>query len=663
MRRALGLASLAFLLLPALAPAAERVRSVQPGGPGPQRLDPDPALLSASARGDLSDLRLVDGAGREVPWLLVPPAEPEGRWVGGAILPVRATKNESGFEVDLGRARPIARLRLGGLPEPFLKRFRLEGSGDRARWTVLVDEGTLFALPDERLRLLEAGFRPGEFRYLRWTWDDRASARLPRPRTAEAFAPAPPFTPAPALRVPLAIASRDSEPGVSRWALRLPGPRLPVRAIALDVGGGHVLRRASVLEAHLGPGRLEPVTLGAAELRRVVRGGVAAAILEIPTAAPEETELELRVEDGDNPPLDVRGATAVLAPLPWIFFESRDGAPIEARIGDPVRRAPRYDLEAVRAELPRLRTAEARLGPDTPAPEAAPPPPEPPDLAAGGELDRRPFRRARAIPAAPPGLSAIKLDAHVLAGSHGLADLRIAGPGGRQIPYLLEQREEPLVVPLPLAPAGGTRLARPGVSIHAVDLPVAPLPESRIVLETPSRLFERDVRVYAAEGGGPDRAAPWLLASASWRHADPARAAPSLVVRLPWVDHRRLLVVVEDGDNAPLPVAGARLLLPAWRLRFFHPGPALELLYGAARMDAPRYDLALLAPRLRTAPAREIELGPPAAGPAAAERDAATTGRIVFIAVLAAVVVALLALLARLLGRPDEAARTPTDPE
>jgi len=174
-------------------------------------------------------------------------------------------------------------------------------------------------------------------------------------------------------------------------------------------------------------------------------------------------------------------------------------------------------------------------------------------------------------------------------------------------------------------------------------------------------LFERDVRVYAAEGGGPDRAAPWLLASASWRHADPARAAPPLVVPLPAVGHRRLLVAIEDGDNAPLPLAAARLLLPSWRLRFFHPGPALELLYGAPGMDAPRYDLALLAPRLRTAPARELELGPPPAGPAAAERDEATTGRIVFIAVLAAAVVALLLFLARLLRRGDGAPQAPTD--
>jgi hypothetical protein len=129
------------------------------------------------------------------------------------------------------------------------------------------------------------------------------------------------------------------------------------------------------------------------------------------------------------------------------------------------------------------------------------------------------------------------------------------------------------------------------------------------------------------------------------------------------VEHRRLLVAMEHGDNAPLQLAAARLLLPAWRLRFFHPGPPLELLYGAPAVEAPRYDLALLAPRLRTDPARELELGPPPGGAEEAGRDGGAMGRTVFIAALAVAVVALLALLARLLARTDGAPGPGADPE
>jgi hypothetical protein len=109
-------------------------------------------------------------------------------------------------------------------------------------------------------------------------------------------------------------------------------------------------------------------------------------------------------------------------------------------------------------------------------------------------------------------------------------------------------------------------------------------------------------------------------------------------------------VAVDDGDNAPLRIASARLLLPAWRLRFFHPGPVLSLVYGASKhVAAPRYDLALLAPRLRGAPARELAL---ATAPAArdADQDPGRSSR-AFLLALAAAVIVLLGMLVRLFRR------------
>ena len=85
-----------------------------------------------------------------------------------AIAPVETpTLKTSGFEVDLGEAVTIDRFRIDGLAPPFLKRVRLEGSGDRARWTLLVAEGTVFNLPQERLVQTELAFTPGPYRYVR----------------------------------------------------------------------------------------------------------------------------------------------------------------------------------------------------------------------------------------------------------------------------------------------------------------------------------------------------------------------------------------------------------------------------------------------------------------------------------------------------------------
>ena len=66
---------------------------------------------------------------------------------------------------------------------------------------------------------------------------------------------------------------------------------------------------------------------------------------------PDEPDLDLVFDDGDNPPLDLRGVTAVFAELPWIYFEGQPGT-IIARYGNARTEAPRYDLEAVPASAP-----------------------------------------------------------------------------------------------------------------------------------------------------------------------------------------------------------------------------------------------------------------------------------------------------------------------
>ena len=255
-----------------------------------------------------------------------------------------------------------------------------------------------------------------------------------------------------------------------------------------------------------------------------------------------------------------------------------------------------------------------------------------------------------------------------------LADLRLRAPDGRQIPYLLEARDEPL--PLALAPAAASAglpdgIVRSGVSVHALPLPEPRFPGSRLMLETRARVFTRSVNVYVRDPqdrrdghrapslhrhGDHDARGVALLASATWTHADPSHPSPALIVDLPPFEGRLLLVTFDDGDNAPLALGSARLLLPSYRLRFFHPGPAIELLYGA-RLEAPRYDLELIAPRLRAAPAREVRIviTPEAArssstmGPGRGAAPGA--GRIVFWVVLGIAVLGLLGLVVRLVAR------------
>src|SRR5207247_7675809 len=103
---------------------------------------------------------------------------------------------------------------------------------------------------------------------------------------------------------------RPSEPGRSRFRVRLPGAHLPIVGLDLDIAAGYVLRDATAYEARLSGGAVAPVALGQATLRRVVRGDVSASSLRIPIEPPTEAQLDLDVNDGTNAPLDLKGVTA-----------------------------------------------------------------------------------------------------------------------------------------------------------------------------------------------------------------------------------------------------------------------------------------------------------------------------------------------------------------
>jgi hypothetical protein len=666
-------------------PAFRFERPIQPSASGAQRLAIDVPLLvggkpfALQVRGTdeagemlytvgagLSDLRVYDPSAREIAYLLVqnPPAAPT--WPAAAILPIAPVETErvktSGFEADLREPMLVDRFRFDGIAAPFLKRVRLEGSGDRERWTLLVDEGTVFDLPNEQLRRTELEFTPGTYRYFRVTWDDTRSGRVAPPAAVVARVVAT-AVPPPTLRAPVTFERRPSEPGHSRFRITLPGGRLPIVALELAVGGEHLLRQATVYEARLSGAEAVPVQLGSATLRRVVQNTLTAASLRVPIRPPTEARLDLDVDDGNSPPLALEGVTAVFAALPWIYFESPGGS-LVARYGNATLGAPRYDLEAVRDRL-RIGTvagaawgeARARTADENPA-AAAPPLP-----VVGAALDPALFQYQRAIPAGDAGLVALALDAHALAhsrqGRTRFADVRVVDAGGRQIPYLVERASEPLSVDLKLERL--TTLPRslasrtPAPSVYRLVVPVEQLPSPQIVVTTSARVFERPVTVGVEREPDRNHRDPWLetLASTTWVHADQDRPAPALTVPLSSAPTGELLVILDEGDNSPIPLTSAAMLLPSYRLRFFRERDAsLRLAYGRPDLDAPRYDLALLAPQLLGAAAVDVAAGAEERAGASTAVSELVSPRL-FWALLAVAVVALIGMIVRLARRAE----------
>lgn len=263
----------------------------------------------------------------------------------------------------------------------------------------------------------------------------------------------------------------------------------------------------------------------------------------------------------------------------------------------------------------------------------APPAPQP-----GPAVRPEEFAHRRTIPRAAAGWVSLQLDPSAVSGEHGLDALRIIDATNHQLPYVVENRRETLLVPL--TPLKRQKDGRQG-SLYA--FPISGTPASLLELSSDEPRFERSLTVELVSR------AEFREVTSSWTGT--AHPKAMLRIELPPTEAHELRVKINEGDNAPLPLSSIALRTPSIALRFYHPGAeGLSLLYGNELIAAPRYDLALNAksilaldvptlhaePEHRTAP-------PPAAAP---------TGRAggnLFVIALGIVALLLIVLLGRLL--------------
>ena len=119
-----------------------------------------------------------------------------------------------------------------------------------------------------------------------------------------------------------------------------------------------------------------------------------------------------------------------------------------------------------------------------------------------------------------------------------------------------------------------------------------------MTLETSELIFLRSIELGAQRPPIAVIETDWFesMVRTSWHHASPRSTPPPIEIPFPRPVGRDLLLIVEEGDNQPLPISGTRLLLPGWQLRFFRPAGPLRLLYGRTDLSEPRYDVAMLTP-------------------------------------------------------------------
>ena len=618
-------------------------------GPGLIKFSLPAETLDAS-RPDLADLRLADAAGNEVPYLIERPM-PMGRRVQSAkSFKVELDQSSTVITLETGLAQPVGIVRLVTPSVNFIKAVAVEGSADGKNWQPLVSGQPIFQQPNGSSQL-RVELPAHDWAFLRLSVDDRNS---PPVAFTGAELEAAASEPIPLEPVGVQIAERVENPGETRLTLNLGAAHLRLAALDIESPDPLFNRQITLAVRQVEENTVHEKPLANGSIYRVaVAGQKASARLSLPLDLQTPTrELLLLIQNGDSPPLQVTGLRAQRRPVYLLFL-----APAASRYavftGNPLCAAPRYDLAS--QGINPATTALSPLSPSAVAPNPGYNTPEtlPRVSGAGAALDVSGWRFRKPVSIKSPGVQQLELDLAVLAHAQsGGADLRLCRDG-KQIPFIIERTSFFRPLKPEMARADDSR--QPKFSRWLLKVPHANLPLARLTCASPTPLFRREVSLYEEptdERGGKYR---HDLGSASWVQS-PDRAIKSFMLSLhaiPSTD--TLFLETNNEDNPPIELTNFEFVWPATRL-FFKTASAenVFLFYGNPAVGAPQYDLSLVANQLLMA---DKQLGSLASEEQLkkaswAERQTAGQGGLLFWGALAAVVIALLVIIARMVPKP-----------
>ncbi len=627
-----------------------------------------PAATFDAALPDLADLRLIDGAAQEVPYLLdreFPsrdplPVEPV-RLLGAKSFRTTPNADTTQLIIETGTTDRLDAIDLETSVPYFLKAAHVEVSANGIDWESLGSALPVFRqFGAEQLRL---GLNRRAAAFVRVTLDDFRSRQVAF--TGAELLPAPARVGPPVL-VPVGarIVRRDEFAGETVLTVALDGRHVPLAALGLEVKDPLFMRRVTVAVREARGAVSGERTVGTGTLYRVALDGAAPrAQLEVPLDfTPLTRELLVHIHNGDSPPLKLDGVAAKQHPVNLLFLASAAGA-FTLLSGNPQATAPRYDLAAFAGEMHTASAAPAVPGdleamPDYHSRESLGTPPLPDLQLAGAPLDTKDWLYRHSIQITRAGVQELELDLAALAGSRpDYADLRLVR-AGNQIPYVLEQPA--LARSLTITPVATPDKKRPAVSVWQLPLPQAGLPLRRLVLTTTTPLFQRQFRIYERLAGADGGHFENTLASDQWsRTPEPGVPESHVFELLDRTGSDTLWIEADNGDNPAIALGAVQVVYPVVRLVYKVAEPdGFALAYGNKNASAPRYDLGLVAVKLLTSSRNIAQLAPGEAGPAVGRSWNPFTGansRYVFWGALALVVIALLGVVAKLLPKPPVA--------
>jgi hypothetical protein len=611
-----------------------------------------PSTLNA-AQPNLEDLRLLDPAGQEVAFAREDAAA-MARPTSLKPEAFTASLTDAGTQLVITtRSTAVVQAVVLATPSPsFLKAARVETSTDGGPWIPRQSGAPLFRqfgaeqltieLPHERAPAI------------RITIDDRRTP--PIPFTGATLLLDGGSEPAATSALPEArIERREEFADETVLTIDLGAQHVPLASVQVISSDPVFTRRVRIAVPELQDEALTERTVATGPIYRLIDEGLPRQEqLQIPLAltAPGR-ELRLHIDNGDSPPLGIDAVVVRQRPV-WIVFSSPAAGNYTVLTGNPDAAKPRYDVAEFAAALRATAPAAVAIGPPKQNDQYRRRSVVPAAPLAGGPIEVAPWHFHKPVIVSAGGVQQLELDIDVLAhAADGGIDLRLVRDG-LQIPYLIER--PPLARTLPITMTSGTDPQRPHVSRWTLKLPRAGIPVQRFKVVPSLPLFQRRLRLYEIVDDPASGRRERTLAEVDWIKRPGENRPLDIPVPLPPTTDA-LFLETDNADNPPLSLSRVDAEYPVVRLVFqADPGP-LALYYGNPAVGAPRYDIALIANQLTAAEKNVAKLGEESAP----VRSAWTNWReqragALFWGALALVVVALLAVIGKLLPKPPPGA-------
>lgn len=292
------------------------------------------------AENSLSDVRVIDDAGNEVPYA-------EHRWENydqPRTFPAQIIENSfspghyTQLVLDLGSVPGFHNaVEIGVGEDEFMEWVAVDASDDAQVWRIVQERAPIFRFAREGHQGTErVSFSENNARYLRVRILDgdkafpaRSAAVIQRPQI-----PAPE-------RVALAMQLEPTRADVTRasaWLADLEKPQVPIREVRFEIGPGEFVR-----EVRVETSRDQSLwsSIGTGEIFRFSQGGHECEQLSVPMGGPLRY-LRVEILNGNDAPLQ---ATPKFYVVPeQIVFEQEPGKRYRLIYGNSPVTAPEYDL-------------------------------------------------------------------------------------------------------------------------------------------------------------------------------------------------------------------------------------------------------------------------------------------------------------------------------